>query len=403
MVNKTEQIIPNGYKQTELGVIPEDWGIFKLSDQFLIYAGGDAPRDSLSEYKTNNCIYPIYANAIKQKGLYGYTKHKRAKPDSITITARGFLGHTEYRNHSFYPIVRLLVLEPIKSIDAKYSAYVLNGCVKFAIESTGVPQLTVPQVGKYMIAAPNKITEQKAIAAALSDIDNLVTSLEKLIEKKRQIKKGTMQELLTGKRRLSGFSEEWTKAPISQISTIFKGRGLSKDKLNSQGAHSCVLYGELFTTYNEVISEVISRTNYNEGVLSRVGDVLMPGSTTTVGRDLAEASALLLDNIQLGGDINIIRPFLSNMAPEFLAYLLSNSYISDIERAAKGVTVYHLHGSDIGKIEIKYPDKSEQIKIVKFLSDMDSEIRNLNKKLKKYRLIKKGVMQQLLTGKIRLI
>lgn len=192
-----------GFKQTDLGEIPEDWNIFRFDENFTIYAGGDAPRDSLSKIRNENFPYPIFANAIQRKGLYGYTSYKRSKPDSITITARGYLGHAEYRTEDFFPIVRLLVLEPIGSLDAKYTTYAINNFIEFPIESTGVPQLTAPQVGKYGIAASNDIKEQTSIATILSDMDAEIQGLNNRLAKTQDIKQGMMQQLLTGKVRLA--------------------------------------------------------------------------------------------------------------------------------------------------------------------------------------------------------
>lgn len=191
-----------GYKQSELGEMPEDWGVFGLNQNFTIYAGGDVPKDSFSAIKSDDCPYPIFANAIKNKGLYGYTGCKRSKPDSITITARGFIGHAEYREEYFFPIVRLLVLEPTGFLNAQYTTYAINERIEFPVESTGVPQLTAPQVGKYAVAAPEDINEQTAIVTILSDMDEELQALEQQLSKTRQLKQGMMQQLLTGKTRL---------------------------------------------------------------------------------------------------------------------------------------------------------------------------------------------------------
>lgn len=191
-----------GYKQSELGEVPEDWEVFRFDQQFNIYAGGDVPKDSLSMSKTDKHPYPIFANAIQEKGLYGYTGYKRSKPNSVTVTARGYLGHAEYRDEYFFPIVRLLVLEPIGSLDSKFSSYAINELIEVPTESTGVPQLTAPQVGKFIIAAPGEMNEQTAIATILSDMDTDIQTLEQRLNKTRQIKQGMMQELLTGKTRL---------------------------------------------------------------------------------------------------------------------------------------------------------------------------------------------------------
>ena len=92
-----------GYKQTEVGVIPEDWQVRRLSEHFNVYAGGDVPKHSLSPTQSELHPYPIFANALQKKGLYGYTNERRSKADSLTITARGSLGHAEHRDQPFFP------------------------------------------------------------------------------------------------------------------------------------------------------------------------------------------------------------------------------------------------------------------------------------------------------------
>ncbi|EMG6528975.1 restriction endonuclease subunit S [Providencia rettgeri] len=193
---------PKGTKPSELGEIPEDWEVYRFEQNFTIYAGGDVPKDSFSRIKTDAYPYPIFANAIQGRGLYGYTSHKRSKPDSVTITARGYLGHAEYRNEPFFPIVRLLVMEPVGTVDSRFATYAINELVEFPSESTGVPQLTASQVGKFSISAPADVNEQTAIATILSDMDAEIQALEQRLGKTRQIKQGMMQELLTGKTRL---------------------------------------------------------------------------------------------------------------------------------------------------------------------------------------------------------
>lgn len=193
---------PKGTKPSELGEIPEDWEVYRFEQNFTIYAGGDVPKDSFSRIKTDAYPYPIFANAIQGRGLYGYTSHKRSKPDSVTITARGYLGHAEYRNEPFFPIVRLLVMEPVGTVDSRFATYAINELVEFPTESTGVPQLTASQVGKFSISAPADVNEQTAIATILSDMDAEIQALEQRLGKTRQIKQGMMQELLTGRTRL---------------------------------------------------------------------------------------------------------------------------------------------------------------------------------------------------------
>jgi len=212
-----------------------------------------------------------------------------------------------------------------------------------------------------------------------------------------------MQELLTGKKRLAGFKGKWVTIKIGEVADIHKGNGLSKTKLKQAGKYGCILYGELFTTYKRIIKNAISHTDYEEGVYSKAGDILMPGSTTTTGIDLAIASAVLKDNILLGGDINVIRPKTASINSIFLAYYITEVLKHKILELTQGITIIHLYGKDLKTLEIAIPEISEQDAIGKILVDIDEELSGLENQMNKYQLIKQGMMQKLLTGKIRLV
>lgn len=129
----------------------------------------------------------------------------------------------------------------------------------------------------------------------------------------------------------------------------------------------------------------------------------MPGSTTTTGIDLAIASAVLKGNILLGGDINVIRPKTASINSIFLAYYITEVLKHKILELTQGITIIHLYGKDLKTLEIAIPEISEQDAIGKILVDIDEELSGLEKQMNKYQLIKQGMMQKLLTGKIRLV
>jgi type I restriction enzyme S subunit len=179
---------------------------------------------------------------------------------------------------------------------------------------------------------------------------------------------------------------------------------LSKGKIVENGKRKCILYGELFTSYKRIITEVLRSTDAEDGVLSMKGDVLMPGSTTTTGIDLAIASALMLPDVALGGDVNIIRgKKKSQYSPEFLANYITYVSRNSVAEIAQGITIYHLYGKDLKRLFVKLPKIEEQLAITEILSDLDAEIAALEQKREKTRLLKQGMMQELLTGRIRLM
>lgn len=267
----------------------------------------------------------------------------------------------------------------------------------------GQPNLNTTLIGEIGIPFP-PAEEQRAIAAALSDVDALLAKLDQLIAKNRDLKQAAMQQLLTGRTRLPGFSGAWEVKRLGSVADVLKGSGLSKSLLSTSGARECILYGELFTTYGCVIAEVVSRTNSNEGCTSLSGDVLVPGSTTTKGIDLATASAILVDGVALGGDINIIRGKSSEgFDPTFLANFLTYVKRQDIADKTQGITIIHLYGRDLLDLSISLPAFQEQTAIATVLSDMDAEIAALEARRDKTRDLKQGMMQELLTGRIRLV
>ena len=287
-------------------------------------------------------------------------------------------------------------------VDARFFAQYINYGVRFAVESTGVPQLTAPQVVRYLLSVP-PIAEQRAIAEVLSDVDGLINSLEALIAKKQAIKLAAMQQLLTGKTRLPGFTDEWQTKRLGDIASFFKGTSsLLKTDLSLDGKRPCIHYGELFTTYKECITEVLHRTNREDVfLLSCSNDVLMPASDVTPN-GLATASCISVPDVILGGDILVIRVPEQILNGTFLAYSIKMNR-NQVMKLVAGTTVFHLYGRDMANFYFIAPSVLEQKAIVTILSDMDGELAALEKQVEKIRDIKKAMMQELLMGRTRLV
>lgn len=404
------QKIPTEYKQTEIGVIPADWDVKKLGDLGeikmcrRIFSHETKEVGTIPFYKIGT--FGKEADAYIPQDLYNDYRHRFSFPKrgDILISAAGTIGRTIVYDGipAYFQDSNIVWIDNNEELISNGYLYYVFQIVKYNTEGGTIQRLYNSILKNAKFICPTK-PQQTAIVSILSDTDALITKTEKLIEKKKNIKKGVMQELLTGKRRLAGFSGKWEVKKLGEIAQTTKGQGLSKGKLSFSGKYPCILYGELFTTYLEIIRNVYSKTDFQEGVLSKNGDILIPGSTTTTGIDLAKASALLFDNILLGGDINIIRKLRNVYDSIFLAYCLTHIYKNDIAQKTKGITIHHLQGKDLLDLEIMMPEESEQTAIATALSDMDTEIEKLESQLKKYQDIKQGMMQTLLTGKIRLL
>ena len=254
-------------------------------------------------------------------------------------------------------------------------------------------------LGKCPIDLP-PLSEQCAIAAALSDTDAYIAALEKLIAKKRNIKQGAMQELLTGKRRLPGFSGEWVEKTLDEIGIFNKGCQLLKNDIIPNGKYACIHYGELFTKYKEVITHCFSRTSIASCAVSKKDDILFPASDVTP-TGLGRCSSLMIDNVILGGDIIYFRHGKEYFSP-FLSYAINHNRTAIITLVT-GTTVNHISSFQLKTTSLSIPPFEKQIAIATILSDMDAEIDALTAKLNKAKHIKQGMMSELLTGRIRLL
>ena len=179
-----------------------DWEAKTLGSFCKITAGGDLVKEEFSPLSDHGHPFPIYSNALTNNGLYGYSQSYQHEPDKLTVTARGDIGTAAYRSTRFCAIGRLLVLSSVHQCDLRFVTEYINTFVEFAQESTGVPQLTAPQISKRIVALPPSKAEQTAIAAILSDMDTEIAAVESKLSKARLVKQGMMQELLTGRVRL---------------------------------------------------------------------------------------------------------------------------------------------------------------------------------------------------------
>ena len=240
--------------------------------------------------------------------------------------------------------------------------------------------------------------EQDEIAGFLNAVDEKIDLLTKRKEQLEKYKKGVMQQIFSQKIRFKDKNgqdfPDWQTKKLDAVFDCKKGQGLSKDDVTKEGAHKCVLYGELYTTYKETIDEVISKTNNPDGTKSKSGDLLIPCSTTTSGIDLANASEIKEDNVHLGGDISILR-FKNSGNTKFFAYYLTHFKKYVIASYAQGSTIVHLYFNHFKNMSIDEPLKEEQGIIADFLSSIDEKIEAEERKLASAKEFKKALLQQM--------
>ena len=408
-----------GYKQTEVGLIPEDWQVRNLEELAYIQRGASPrPISSPVWYDPNSevgwvrisDIPKLDAKYLKQTRDYlsdkGIARSRYLPSGSLIMSIcatvgvpiitninacihDGFVGFTNLRQVAQdFLYYKLRELEPtFKTMGQTGSQNNLN--------STLVRELSV--------ALP-PLSEQRAIAEVLSDVDALIAALERLIAKKRAIKRGAMQQLLTGKTRLPGFKEDWEVKKLEEIGTIKKGRHISKRQLSTQGK-PCVLYGEIYTRYDYVADELVSfipKEVAERATVIESGDILFAGSGETA-EEIGKCFAYVGNKkAYAGGDLIVLSPTEGDST--FLGYQLNSATVREQKaNLGQGVSVVHIYGSNLASIRVPFPSLPEQHAIATVLSDMDAEIAALEARRDKTRALKQGMMQQLLTGRIRLV
>ena len=414
--------IPQGYKQTELGIIPDDWEIVNLGSiakvngriGFRGYTTADLVGVGQGAYTIGgkhitNMVLDLHdAEYISWQKYYESPEIMVRKGD-IVFAQRGTLGKSAFIKNDIGPATinpSLVLINKIKC-DNEYLSYWLQ-CDKIveyicSINSqTSIPMITQNQIEHIPVVLPTIKGEQRAIAEALSDIDGLIAALDKKIAKKRLIKQGAMQQLLTGKKRLPGFTDPWVEKKFSDLYR-YASEGGTPDtnniKFYANGDIPFVKIEDTEIKYIESCNSFIT----NEGINNSSAWIVPVNSIIyTNGATIGNVSINKIPVATKQGILGVIPSSIIDL--EFMYYLLlSQNFKREVDsRQAKG-TFATIILKSLDEIPIYLPiNKMEQIAIATILSDMDKEIVDLEAQRDKYRLLKLGMMQKLLTGQIRL-
>ena len=403
-----ERKIPEGYRVTEVGVIPEDWEVFKLGDiidytKGFAFKSSDYRKSGVRIIRVSDTDYDQIKDAdeiyIDKSLSHKFKKWKLTEDDIILSTVgskppmydsmvgkaiKVSLRHEgALLNQNAVKIIsknNKLANQTLIFYNLKTKRYLTN-IEKIFRGNANQASITLLDLFKFEIPMPKCDKEQKAIAEALSDTDNLILSLEKLIDKKKKIKLGAMQQLLTGKKRLPGFSEQWEIKKLGDIVSINKGQ-LITEKDAEDGTIPVIAGGKKPAYYHSFPNRqgktiTISASGANAGYVGFYTEPIFASDCSTIGEN-------------------------NGYSIEFIYYQLSMLQ-ENIYYAQTGGAQPHIHPKDLKPLLINYTNLKEQKAIAQVLSDMDTEIEALEEKLEKYKTIKQGMMQELLTGRIRLI
>ena len=396
------EAVPVGYKRTEVGVIPEEWNVDRIDQNTSIKTGSKNTQD-----RQEDGDYPFFVRSQEVERINSYSYDGEAVLTAGDGVGTGKVFH--YIQGRFDIHQRVYRITDFSDR--------LNGCYFFYQFSAGfydrimsmTAKSSVDSVRLEMIAGM-KIpmpppTEQRAIAEALSDVDELLGALERLIVKKRAIKQAAMQQLLTGKTRLPGFSGAWETKLLGELGAFSKGRGIKREDVSDTGL-PCIRYGELYTRYKDYILNPVSHIPLAValGALPiKKGDLLFAGSGETA-EEIGICAAYLGEEqpVYAGGDVITLTPLGQN--PIYLGHLMNHPTVAAQKaRMGQGDAVVHISASNLARVRIELPPLTEQTAIAAILSDMDAEIAALEHRRDKTRALKQGMMQQLLTGRVRLV
>ena len=418
MIDKNN--IPQGYKNSPIGIIPQEWEVKKLKDISKVLTGSTPSTTDLSNYGSDYMFVSPVDMSENKKYIYktekmlsrkGYSISRKMPIGSVLYTCIGStigkIGIASSELTSNQQINAIICNE-----DNEFLYYVLlynTGRIRKLAGEQAVPIIKKSDFENLNFPIP-PLAEQKKIAEILCTWDDAIEKQSKLIEKLELRKRGLMQRLLTGKIRLPGFTEPWKKIKLGEIGTFLSTNTLSRDKLNSnEGTIKNIHYGDILIKYAEIVNvSSVEIPFINKGVVVSSeyienGDIVFADTAEdyTVGKAI-EIINVNGNKIVAGLHTMLFRPRTNIFVECYLGYYINSEYYQcQLLPLTQGIKVCSITKKGISQTKVLVPEKSEQKAIASVLSAADKEIETQRKKLEALRQQKRGLMQQLLTGKTR--
>ncbi|MFQ6190556.1 restriction endonuclease subunit S [Bifidobacterium longum] len=369
-----------------------DWEDKTLGELFHISAGGDIDKNNCAAKQSKDYPYPVYANALVNNGTYGYANYYKIDGDTFTVTGRGDVGHAVARHCMYVPIVRLLVCQPNMDDDVDFFAEQINYTRVF-IESTGVPQLTAPQLSKIKVKRPT-LPEQRKIADFLSAVDAVIAAQQAEVDAWEQRKKGVMQKLFSQEVRFKADDgsdfPKWEEKTLGEYCTQLKASIDPRKSPNTifaeysmpafdESRKARFVSGREMNSARKILSEPCVLVNKLNVRKRRIWLVKNPEQNAVCSSEFVPLSS---------NAINLT--FLSYFAltDRFTSYLMdcSSGSSNSQKRVVPDVILNYV---------MQIPSLPEQRKIADCLSSMDEVIQKSKDELAKWQELKKGLLQQM--------
>lgn len=415
-----------GYKKTEVGIIPADWQVKSFAELAEIergrfsarprndprYYGGDFPFIQTGDVARSNGKISTFSQTLNDSGL---NVSKLFPKGTLFFTIAANIGDVGIVDFPAACPDSLVAITPRRDVVKTWLLFELSKR-KGSFENLASPgaqlNINLEKLRPYLLPLPPHL-EQQAIAEALSDVDALIEALEILVAKKRAIKQGALQDLLSGRKRLPGFSGEWKQSTFGDLFHFFTTATNSREDLSEDGDTFYVHYGDIHTRFHSNLDFAkqavpkILKARCSNAVALKNGDWIMADASEDydgIGKSV-EVSGLDERIVAVSGlHTFLLREKAKTFAPGFKGHLGNSSGLRcQYLRVMTGMKVYGVSKAALKGLVLPIPEWREQEAIRDILDNMDSELGVLEARLGKARQIKQGMMQELLTGRVRLV
>ena len=420
-----------GYKQTEVGVIPEDWETLAVADLAdpsapicygVVQVGQHAERGVpivaikfVKEIKNA----PLHRTAANLEKPYA-----RSRPigGDVLISIKGTIGRVGivpngFKGNISRELARLRIRE---EACPEYIAHQLESGatqerIMRSVVGTTRLEFSIANLRKFSLPMPPTLPEQRAIAEALSDVDGLLGGLDRLIAKKRDLKQAAMQQLLTGQTRLPGFHGEWPEKLFADLFNFSGGYSASRDQLSTEG-HCYLHYGDIHgaaktcvdtrADFQDIPKLDIPVNSVSADSLLKDGDIVFVDASEDDEGTSRHVVVVNKDNLPFISGLHTIvaKSKTDELAHEYRRFCFQTPAIrQQFLFYAVGTKVSGISKTNIAKLKMPVPSLPEQTAIAQILSDMDAELTALEQRREKTLALKQAMMQELLTGRTRLL